>query len=103
MKPGGPAIAKQILIYPMPDDRNTVPDAIIGSFAPWSYDDNITGQGAPAGLLGSAMGGPDAPSYGAGLSTSPGSRPPILRWASSTFSGTRTSSTPGTPRGGREH
>jgi acetyl esterase/lipase len=59
---GGPAIAKQILIYPMLDDRNTTPDLELTPFAPWTYEDNITGWGA---LLGSAMGGPDVSSYGA--------------------------------------
>jgi acetyl esterase/lipase len=38
----GPAIARQLLIYPMLDDRTTVPDPAIAPFAGWSYDDNIT-------------------------------------------------------------
>lgn len=59
---GGPHIAKQILIYPMLDDRNTIPDDNLTPFAPWSYDDNITGWTA---LLGSARGGPDVSPYGA--------------------------------------
>ena len=59
---GGPAIAKQILIYPMLDDRNTTPDPDLTPFAPWTYDDNITGWQA---LLGSAMGGPDVSPYAA--------------------------------------
>lgn len=59
---GGPAIAKQILIYPMLDDRNTTPDPELTPFAVWTYDDNITGWGA---LLGSAAGGPDVSPYGA--------------------------------------
>ena len=42
---GGPAIAKQILIYPMLDDRNTTPDARLVPFVTWSYDDNVTGWG----------------------------------------------------------
>ncbi|MEZ2392031.1 alpha/beta hydrolase [bacterium RCC_150] len=58
----GPAIAKQILIYPMLDDRNTTPDPQFTTWIPWSYDDNITGWGA---LLGSAVGGPDVSPYGA--------------------------------------
>ena len=58
----GPAIAKQILIYPMLDDRNTTPDPDLATFAPWSYDDNATGWGA---LLGAAVGGPDVSPYGA--------------------------------------
>jgi acetyl esterase/lipase len=59
---GGPALAAQILIYPMLDDRNTTPDPEIAPFAVWSYDDNITGWGA---LLGDAIGGPDVPAYAA--------------------------------------
>jgi len=49
---GGPALARQILIYPMLDDRNTVPDPEIVPFALWTYDDNITGWGAlPAAYI----------------------------------------------------
>jgi len=59
---GGPALARQILIYPMLDDRTTTPDPEIAPFAVWSYDDNRTGWGA---LLGNAVGGPDVPSYAA--------------------------------------
>jgi acetyl esterase/lipase len=59
---GGPAIAKQILVYPMLDDRNTAPDPELTPFATWTYDDNITGWDA---LLGSARGGPDVSAYGA--------------------------------------
>jgi acetyl esterase/lipase len=59
---GGPDLAAQILIYPMLDDRNTIPDPEIAPFAVWSYDDNITGWGA---LLGDAIGGPDVPAYAA--------------------------------------
>jgi acetyl esterase/lipase len=39
----GLAVAKQILIYPMLDDRTTVPDPALVPFAGWSYDDNYTG------------------------------------------------------------
>lgn len=59
---GGPAIARQILIYPMLDDRNTVPNPALEGFLTWSYDDNAAGWGA---LLGDAIGGPDVSSYGA--------------------------------------
>lgn len=40
---GGPAIAKQILIYPMLDDRNTDHSAheAIAPFLSWSVDDNV--------------------------------------------------------------
>lgn len=50
---GGPAIAKQILVYPMLDDRNTTLDEAIAPFAVWSTDDNKTGWGA---LLGDRAG-----------------------------------------------
>jgi acetyl esterase/lipase len=46
---GGPALAHQLLIYPMLDDRNTTPDPHIAPFAGWSYDDNITGWDALLG------------------------------------------------------
>ena len=50
---GGPAVAKQILIYPMLDDRNLEVDANIAPYATWTTDDNKTGWGA---LLGDKMG-----------------------------------------------
>jgi acetyl esterase/lipase len=59
---GGPALAHQVLIFAMLDDRNTTPDSEIAPFAVWSYDDNITAWGA---LLGDAIGGPDVPAYAA--------------------------------------
>jgi acetyl esterase/lipase len=46
----GPAVARQLLIYPMLDDRTTTPDPYIAPLAGWSYDDNATGWNA---LLGS--------------------------------------------------
>jgi acetyl esterase/lipase len=36
----GPALARQILIYPMLDNGTTVPDPSLVPFAGWSYDDN---------------------------------------------------------------
>jgi acetyl esterase/lipase len=33
----GPAVARQVLIYPMLDDRNTTPDPEIAPFAVWTY------------------------------------------------------------------
>ena len=33
-----PPLAKQVLIYPMLDDRNTVPDEKLVPFMFWSYD-----------------------------------------------------------------
>ena len=59
---GGPYVARQILLFPMLDDRNTEPDPEIAPFAAWTYDDNATGWGA---LLGDAVGGPDVPAYAA--------------------------------------
>jgi acetyl esterase/lipase len=54
----GPALARQILIYPMLDDRNTVPDPALVPFAGGNYDIVQTGWSA---LLGEAAGGPDVP------------------------------------------
>lgn len=59
---GGPRIAKQILIYPMLDDRTTKPDPELTTFMTWSYDDNATGWGA---LLGDSAGGPEVSPYAA--------------------------------------
>lgn len=58
----GPEIAKQILIYPMLDDRNTIPDPALEPFMIWTYDDNATGWGA---LLGDSMGGNDVSAHAA--------------------------------------
>ena len=51
----GIRLARQILIYPMLDDRNTTPDPTLTATATWTYDDNYTGWHA---LLGDALGGP---------------------------------------------
>lgn len=59
---GGPALSRQILIYPMLDDRNVVPYPELVPFATWTYDDNTTGWGA---LLGDEVGGPDVSPYAA--------------------------------------
>jgi acetyl esterase/lipase len=45
----GPALARQLLIYPMLDDRTTLPDPNIAPLAGWSYDDNVTGWDALLG------------------------------------------------------
>jgi acetyl esterase/lipase len=45
----GPAVARQLLIYPMLDDRTTTPDPYIAPFAGWSYDDNVTAWNALLG------------------------------------------------------
>ncbi|GAB7045518.1 alpha/beta hydrolase [Catenuloplanes indicus] len=55
---GGPAIARQMLIMPMLDDRIATPDPHITPYALWSYDDSRTAWPA---LLGEAAGGPGVP------------------------------------------
>jgi acetyl esterase/lipase len=47
------ALAHQILIYPMLDDRNLQSDPFIKPFATWSYDNNFTGWSA---VLGNELG-----------------------------------------------
>ena len=46
-------LARQILIYPMLDDRNTMPGPIPPGFLTWTYDNNYTGWHA---LLGDEIG-----------------------------------------------
>ncbi len=59
----GVALAHQILVYPMIDDTNTVPDpALVPYCTSWSYESNAIGWGA---LLGDAVGGPDVPAAAA--------------------------------------
>lgn len=50
----GIELARQILIYPMLDDRNMTPDPQLVPFATWTYDNNFTGWNA---LLGEQFGG----------------------------------------------
>lgn len=50
----GIALARQILIYPMLDDRNTTPDHSLAPTATWNYENNLTGWSA---LLGEDVGG----------------------------------------------
>ena len=59
---GGPAIAQQILVYPMLDDRTSVPDPQLLPFLTWTYDDNVTGWRA---LLGESAGDGDVSPYAA--------------------------------------
>ncbi len=47
-------LARQILVYPMLDDREPTPQAGIEPFLTWTYDNNHTGWRA---LLGEGMGG----------------------------------------------
>lgn len=58
----GMTLARQILIYPMLDDRTTTPDPLLVPFAGWTYDDNHTGWQA---LLGDAIGSAGVPSIAA--------------------------------------
>jgi acetyl esterase/lipase len=58
----GPELAKQVLIYPMIDDRTTEPDPHLRGFTTWSYRDNETGWTA---LLGPAAGTDEVPHYAA--------------------------------------
>jgi acetyl esterase/lipase len=60
---GGPALALQLLIYPMLDDRTVTPDpALPPEFLTWTYEDNVTGWGA---LLGDLAGGDEVSAYSA--------------------------------------
>ncbi len=59
---GGPAIARQLLIFPMLDDRTTIPDPHIVPYAAWTYEDNITGWQA---FLGARAGGTEVPALAA--------------------------------------
>ncbi len=49
-------LTRQILVYPMLDDRNTVDDPQLAELATWTYDNNYTGWHA---LLGDAIGTDD--------------------------------------------
>lgn len=54
----GLALKRQVLIYPMLDDRNLTPDPELEPFAGWTYDNNYTGWSA---LLGERLGSDDVP------------------------------------------
>jgi acetyl esterase/lipase len=54
----GLAVAQQILIYPMLDDRNVEPDPALTDFATWTYDSNWTAWTA---VLGAARGSSNVP------------------------------------------
>ncbi|HUD90703.1 alpha/beta hydrolase [Sphingobium sp.] len=58
----GIALAAQILIYPMLDDRRTADEPGIAPFAVWTADNNWTGWHA---LVGDRIGGPDVPASAA--------------------------------------
>jgi acetyl esterase/lipase len=70
----GPAIAQQTLVYPMLDDRTTLPDQGLMPFLTWTYDDNITGWSALLGQNTSADSGASphaAPARASDLSNLP--------------------------------
>jgi acetyl esterase/lipase len=54
----GIRLARQILIYPMLDDRNLDPDPALERFATWSYDNNFTAWSA---VLGDQLGTDSVP------------------------------------------
>ena len=54
----GVSLARQILVYPMLDDRNTTPDPELVPFAAWTYESNRIGWSA---LLGESVGGDTVP------------------------------------------
>jgi acetyl esterase/lipase len=60
---GGPAIAGQLLLCPMLDDRNDTPSAVqMAGLGIWDRGANEVGWTA---LLGDARGGPNVPAYAA--------------------------------------
>ena len=58
----GIPVARQILVYPMLDDRTVEPDPLLAPTATWSYDNNVTAWDA---LLGTERGGPHVPEVAA--------------------------------------
>jgi acetyl esterase/lipase len=58
----GIALARQILVYPMLDDRRTQDDPRIAPYATWTADNNWTGWHA---LLGDRIGGDEVPELAA--------------------------------------
>jgi acetyl esterase/lipase len=52
----GVALARQILVYPMLDDRNQTPDPARAPYLTWTYDDNYTAWSA---VLGESVGTDD--------------------------------------------
>lgn len=51
---GGPTLARQVLIYPMLDDRTVETDPAIAPYLTWTFEDNITGWSALLGELAGA-------------------------------------------------
>ncbi len=58
----GPPIALQILVYPMLDDRTSIPDSELARLLTWTHNDNVTGWAA---LLGETVGSDGVASYAA--------------------------------------
>ena len=58
----GIPVSRQILVYPMLDDRTVEPDPLLAPTATWSYENNVTAWDA---LLGADRGGPDVPAVAA--------------------------------------
>lgn len=56
----GVPLARQVLIFPMLDDRTIDPDPHLADVVTWSHDDNRTGWQA---LLGDRIGGPEVSPY----------------------------------------
>jgi acetyl esterase/lipase len=89
---GGPAIAAQILIYPMLDDRNTQPDAEIAPFLTWTWTTTSPdGELSSASEQGKTTLRPTRHLLARPIS--PACRRPTSKWGSSTSSGTRVSLT----------
>ncbi|KIW96652.1 uncharacterized protein Z519_02043 [Cladophialophora bantiana CBS 173.52] len=61
-----PPLAKQILVYPMLDDRNTKPIKALEPFGTWTVNDNTTGWQA---YLSGKAGASDVPYYAAAART----------------------------------
>lgn len=70
----GVPVARQVLVYPMLDDRTAEPDPLLAPTATWTYDNNVTAWDA---LLGADRAGPDVPAEAAPARlTDPAGLPP---------------------------
>ncbi|WP_444944428.1 alpha/beta hydrolase [Microbulbifer sp. ZKSA006] len=58
----GPSLARQLLLYPMLDDRTVTPDPQLLPFITWTYEDNLTGWTA---YLGNQVGSPSVSPHAA--------------------------------------
>jgi hypothetical protein len=66
---GGPAVAKQILVYPILDYRTVVEDPQVSKFLIWTAEDNITGWSALLGPLYGTSNIPETAAPGGGWGT----------------------------------